>query len=42
MFIVKDLETDTEDRFETRDQLLAFLDIASARVRQAKSKEEKI
>lgn len=42
MFIVKDLETDTEDRFETRDQLLAFLDIASARVHRAKSKEEKV
>lgn len=42
MFIVKDLETDTEERFETRDQLLAFLDIASARVCQAKRKEEKI
>lgn len=39
MFIVKHLENEAEDRFETRDQLLAFLDTANARSRQEQSKE---
>lgn len=39
MFVVKRLELETEERFETRDQLLAFLDAANAKVRQNQSKE---